>query len=147
MKTCDTCKLPKALGEFNKNRAKKDGLNSICRECSRARSKKYYQDNLEAHKKIMAAKRDRLTNLNREKIIDYLSTHPCVSCGETDIVVLQFDHLRDKAKGISELISSYSWETISKEIEKCQVLCANCHARKTAKTLNNYRIKHQNKLG
>ena len=60
--------------------------------------------------------------------------NPCVICGEADITVLEFDHCKgDKRGNIAELIGNgNSWQVVEEEIEKCQVLCANCHRRKTA---------------
>ena len=50
-------------------------------------------------------------------------SHPCVDCGETDIVVLEFDHLRDKtASNVSYLISTNEIRRIKEEIEKCEVV-------------------------
>jgi hypothetical protein len=34
-----------------------------------------------------------------------------------------------------------SWKTVELEIAKCEVRCANCHARKTARELGNYKTK------
>ena len=64
-------------------------------------------------------------------VLAYLLEHPCVDCGETDPVVLDFDHLRDKTKNVSALLKS-TWTRILREIEKCDVVCANCHRRRTA---------------
>jgi L-lysine 2,3-aminomutase len=61
----------------------------------------------------------------------YLLEHPCVDCGNDDPVVLEFDHLRDKTYDISRLMSGWPWSTILAEIEKCEVVCANCHRRRT----------------
>src|SRR5207247_9126089 len=70
---------------------------------------------------------------NQRRIVEYLTTHACVDCGETDIVVLQFDHLRDKSMNISTLIrNGASWTRIEQEIAKCEVRCANCHRLRTA---------------
>ena len=57
----------------------------------------------------------------------------CVDCGESDPVVLEFDHVRGKKKkSIADMVShSYSIETIKKEIRKCEIRCANCHRKKT----------------
>ena len=66
-------------------------------------------------------------------LLEYFTTHPCADCGETDPIVLEFDHLRDKVFTIGAQLSRRSWRTILEEIEKCKVVCANCHRRRTAK--------------
>jgi hypothetical protein len=50
-----------------------------------------------------------------------------------DPVVLEFDHLRDKLFDIGQSLPYRNWQTILDEIAKCDVLCANCHRRRTAK--------------
>jgi hypothetical protein len=71
----------------------------------------------------------------RQYVTDYLLAHPCVDCGEKDIIVLEFDHVRgDKKYNVSNLImQSYGLNTLITEIEKCEVRCANCHRRITHK--------------
>ena len=69
---------------------------------------------------------------NRRLIWEYLQYHSCVTCGETDPVVLGFDHLRDKAHDIGWLVPASCATKILAEIAKCRVLCANCHRRHTA---------------
>ena len=45
---------------------------------------------------------------------------------------MDFDHLRDKKMNVSRMINSpYSLEEIINEISKCDLLCANCHRRRT----------------
>lgn len=76
---------------------------------------------------------------NRDYVYDYLKTHPCVDCGESDIIVLQFDHNDDvnKVGSISKLIRKrMSQASLVQEIQKCTVRCANCHTRRTAKQFN-----------
>lgn len=143
-KKCNTCKKEKSLEEFNKNKTRKDGLQTICKICSRKKSKKFYRDNLESQReKIYKQKKDRKRE-SRQKVNEYLSSHPCIDCNNDNIIVLEFDH-RDrnkKHKAISEMvISGYAWKKIKEEIEKCDVRCANCHRIKTAAQLgyiNNY---------
>jgi hypothetical protein len=48
-------------------------------------------------------------------------------------VVLEFDHLRDKLFSVGQDLSRRSWSSILAEIEKCEVVCANCHRRRTAR--------------
>lgn len=119
---------------FNKNKTKKDGLQSMCRDRSADRSKQYYAENKPKH--IQEVRKHKRANylFVREQVVEYLLDHPCVMCGESNPIVLEFDHLRDKCYNVSRMLaSSMVWETILKEIEKCQVLCANCHRIKTAK--------------
>jgi hypothetical protein len=71
---------------------------------------------------------------NRCHLLMYLREHPCTLCGENDPVVLDFDHLRDKFREVTVLANLSGWTNVVAEIEKCRVLCANCHRRHTATT-------------
>lgn len=74
---------------------------------------------------------------NRQFVRDHLSSNPCVDCGVTDPRVLEFDHVSgEKRLAISHMITGYSLDSIKREIEKCEVRCANCHRIKTHKQLN-----------
>lgn len=67
-------------------------------------------------------------------MLNYLSEHPCVICGESDPAVLEFDHINGKEENISKLVTNaVSIARLQQEIDRCQVFCSNCHARKTAK--------------
>jgi hypothetical protein len=67
-------------------------------------------------------------------VLAYLVEHPCVDCENSDIRVLDFDHVRgEKRKGVSKMINQgFPTNTIAAEIEKCEVRCANCHRIVTA---------------
>jgi hypothetical protein len=57
---------------------------------------------------------------------------PCAQCGiQYDWWIMQFDHVRGE-KLFN--ISSYPGQSLSRvkaEIEKCEVVCANCHSDRT----------------
>ena len=133
MKTCRICGEQKEHEEFGKNRSRKDGLQTSCKSCRKEESREYYKNNRDKQvKKIYEAKVKRIEE-NKRFIFDFLSTRPCVDCGESDPRVLEFDHQRDKTMNVSCLLrGGYSRLKIEKEIEKCEVRCANCHRRKTA---------------
>jgi len=140
-KLCHTCRIRKKISEFNKNRWKADGYSSICRICSNARSKKYYAENREEHKRVISVRKKRVIEQNRALCLEYLLSNPCRDCGETDLVVLEFDHLRDKDRGVKDLVfRACASARVEEEIGKCQVLCANCHRRKTAKERNWFKL-------
>ena len=65
---------------------------------------------------------------------EYLQAHPCVDCGEHDLRVLEFDHMKpeDKTAGVSRLAGNgASLARVQAEVAKCEVRCANCHRRRT----------------
>jgi len=70
----------------------------------------------------------------RKNVLEFLSNKSCLDCGERDPIVLDFDH-RERAvkfKSINMMMSGhYSWDSVLKEIGKCDIRCANCHRRKT----------------
>ena len=66
-------------------------------------------------------------------MLDHLRHHPCVDCGEADPVVLEFDHLEEKTASISVLMSQTATsKAVEAEIRRCEVVCTNCHRRRTA---------------
>lgn len=134
------CVVPIDNQEFNKNKNKKDGLNNICKICSRNRSRKYYQLNAIAHKNNIMRQNKKYKNIILQSLCMYLLDNECKDCKNKDIRVLEFDHLRDKKFNISKMVSrSYSWNTILIEINKCDIICRNCHAIRTAKRANYYK--------
>ena len=111
----------------------------VCRECKRVYDREYHTKRTAAqkHKKTSQQKTRRIDN--RKYILEYLKTHPCECCGETDPVVLEFDHIDPTTKEYTiSLMVMHSKENIDKEIAKCRVLCANCHRRHTAKQMGWY---------
>lgn len=142
MRKCTICKEERPLGEFNKNSGRKDGLQPQCRECSRRASRKYYETHNKLHRENVGRRNRRILKENQDKLIAYFAAHPCTDCGESDLLVLEFDHLRDKLKNVASLMK-FSWARIEEEIAKCEVVCANCHRRRTAKRAKNYRFVHQ----
>lgn len=78
---------------------------------------------------------------NRAKAIDLLGGI-CVWCGTTE--QLEFDHINgdriDRSHKISALLLS-SWNRVVEELEKCQLLCKDCHTVKTW-SQNRVRAKH-----
>ena len=132
-KRCSTCGMVKPLDEYHRNRTKPDGRQSVCKPCNIERNKRWYRE----HPEVRAARMDAYARARRDQValqvFEYLREHPCADCGEDDPVVLEFDHLRDKAGNISQMAQrKMRWERIEAEIAKCEVVCANCHRRRTA---------------
>jgi hypothetical protein len=135
-KTCTLCHRQLEPKFFNKNIARADGLQSACRDCNKEKSRAYYRTNNAQHKvKVLANKQCRIKQ-NQGRLREYLLCHPCVDCGEEDLVVLEFDHVKGvKLRDVCGMVQAgYSWTKILAEVAKCEVRCANCHRRKTART-------------
>jgi len=133
-KRCSVCKDDVPVASFNKRSSSKDGLQTICKACSRERSRAYYKANRATHYKITKAATARYRDRNRLLVAEHLRANPCVDCGECDPVVLEFDHITGvKYTEISRLVNyPAGLAKLITEIKKCVVRCANCHRRKTA---------------
>ena len=133
-KICTKCRSEKDLHLFPVRNLSKDGLASWCKACYQLNWQQRYYENHEHYRNSHNTSRSRIREQNARKVFEYLAKHPCVNCGESDPIVLEFDHRDkdDKIENISNLISNATWQKIEKEIEKCDVLCANCHRRKSA---------------
>lgn len=138
MKTCRRCKQSKPESEFGRNRTRPDGYSHWCLYCRN----KHYHDNYKSNGSAIlsrsnenkARRRDKL----REKYYEYLATHPCVDCGNTNPIVLELDHVRGKKRfnvSTRMLMVVPTWQSLLEEIAKCDVRCANCHRIKTAREL------------
>jgi hypothetical protein len=134
MRACTKCGEVKPLEAFPPVRRGEAKLQTWCRECFAAYGVEYYRKNREAQKARLLRNASARRADNQVRTIAYLKAHPCVDCGETDIVVLQFDHLRDKKADLTALINSgATWGAIEREIAKCETRCANCHRLETAR--------------
>jgi hypothetical protein len=132
MRRCGRCDLEKPLEEFAWRRKARGQLDNYCRACRAAYKQEHYRANRQryidgAHRRKKIVGAERLAYL-----VDFLRRHPCVDCGETDVVVLEFDHLGNKEFGIAQGIRDREWQSVLDEMAKCEVVCANCHRRRTA---------------
>jgi hypothetical protein len=126
-KRCGRCAEMLPLEAFNRMGA---GHQHWCRACFRA----YFRARGEVHRRQSGAARARRVARARAYVATHLATHPCVDCGETDVRVLDFDHLRDKRACVSELtVWGAPRARLMEEIAKCEVRCANCHRKVTAR--------------
>jgi hypothetical protein len=139
VKRCAKCGLTKEVKYFAFNKKRYDGLQVYCRSCKANWDKNYYSLNKAEHQ----IRVKEYLNRTKRKFWDYLKQQSCIDCGNNNPIVLEFDHIDSSTKkgSIAYLVnqSKCSWETLLKEIAKCEVRCANCHRIKTAKQLNWYK--------
>ncbi len=140
-KLCNHCDKKQDIELFAFANKIKGTRKPTCKECDKIKRKVYY----EANKKWIIAdnsERNKVAKTrNSQYVWDYLKKNPCVDCGQTNPIVLDFDHRDgvDKIDCVSRLIANtVSIETLQEEIDKCDIRCANCHRIRTAKQQNWY---------
>lgn len=135
MRKCSACDKKKPDNQFNWKNKQSGKKQSKCKICAREYWNQHRRQNIDHYSKVDRERKKRYIYRNQEFIADYLKSHPCVDCGETDIVTLTFDHVRGKKKFnlCSVRDVGYSIETLKDEIGKCEIRCHNCHNKRTAK--------------
>lgn len=92
-------------------------------------NKKWYQH----HKDRLLEKRKQHNDELRQWIRQYKGKLQCVECGESHPACLHFHHRNraDKSFVIGSIVgrSHTSFKRVKEEIDKCEVLCGNCHAK------------------
>ncbi len=144
MKICNKCKENKQESDFTFKNKSKGYLQPNCKSCDHEFHRIYYIAN--KNQTLIRNKRNQAKYIssNRSKLIDFLSKNSCVDCGESNLLVLQFDHLdrSQKEYEVSRLVNcGWPWTTVEREIAKCAVRCANCHLKRTNVQLGWYKSK------
>lgn len=95
------------------------------KENKRKRDLDYYHKNKEIRVAKQIERRRELLNEAKEKL-----GGKCVWCGTTEN--LEFDHIDDSIKehNVGNAVRN-TRDVFWKEVEKCQLLCVNCHNKKT----------------
>jgi hypothetical protein len=133
MRRCGRCAEVKPVGDFNWRRKAVGQRDNYCRPCRAEYHHEHYVAN-RARYIDNARRRAQALALERAAyLIEYFRTWPCADCGESDPIVLEFDHRGDKLFTISGAIRDRNWQSVLDEIAKCDVVCANCHRRRTAR--------------
>jgi uncharacterized protein (DUF2249 family) len=121
---CSKCKneYPSTLEHFGKHKVR--GLDTYCKTCRRETTKANYYANKEAWN----ATTRRNKKLQRERINEIKDSLSCLKCGESRNHLLDFHHTDPNQKDFQiSQGEQYGWKRIKQEIDKCIVLCSNCH--------------------
>ncbi len=120
-KTCSRCLIAKDLSEFYKDKRKVKGLTSYCKSCN---------------SELVVLRQQQ----NKKTAIEYKGGC-CQNCSfDAYDGALEFHHLDPKSKEFDFSHFNRSIEKVKEELDKCILLCANCH-RMTHAGLTKYSIK------
>lgn len=140
MKVCCRCSRELPVSSFLGTRGKEY---SFCIECKKQYDREYWQKTKDKRNERKSSNAKKIRDRNADYVFDILRRSSCSDCPEDDFLVLEFDHRdpSDKYENISVMIGHCSSiESIQKEIDKCDIVCSNCHRRRTAKQFGYRRI-------
>lgn len=103
---CNVCNIEKPYTDYyiSNNR-----MSHTCKQCTQKNEKQKYKN-------------------KQDKLNRYKETLKCKKCGEDRFYLLDFHHIDPTQKDFSISDNSrMKLESLMKEIEKCEVLCSNCH--------------------
>lgn len=130
-KICSSCKrsLPEsAFGAY----AWKNKGSPCCKECKAAYNQRWYLDNKVKH--MADVERNRAVYIKRfQSWLTAEKSKPCMDCGGNfPIVCMDFDHREGEEKLYSVAhMRAHSVDALIAEIQKCDLVCANCHRIRT----------------
>ena len=127
LRRCSRCERHLPESRFNRHPT---GRQWWCRECFKG----YFRDRGRLHRTQTAVSKARRRSEAKDYMTEYLAKSACKDCGACDEETLEFDHLGDKRREVSVMRAmGYSLQALREEIAKCEVVCVNCHRRRTAR--------------
>jgi len=126
MKTCSICKKDLPIENFSFRNKEKQIYSSNCKECQKTFHTNWYEKHKTFRKKQIHDRRQGIKDL----FVEYKLTLECSICSQNHIATLDFHHRDPSEKDylVSKMWKDgVSFKTIMMEIEKCDILCANCH--------------------
>jgi hypothetical protein len=126
MKKCPKCKTEKILEEFHFSSKGKTKRSSYCKECSRKEAYSSFLRNKKLH-----IERSKNSVQHLYSIVDKIKIkYRCCFCDESEPCCLDFHHPdSNKENDISHLVQLKTKLRLFEEINKCIVVCSNCHRK------------------
>jgi hypothetical protein len=131
---CGRCAMTLPISAYHWSRGRRQHW---CKSCRRI----YMKERGDLHRRQTRAARDKRRAIARRCLLRLLATGRCKDCGLADPVVLEFDHVGAKRGAISNLVKEgYRLSRIKEELASCELVCANCHRRRTGLRARSWRI-------
>jgi hypothetical protein len=126
-KECTKCHRILSIENFRWKNKKLNKKHSHCKDCMKeAEHQRYLTDSSRKNQILQRAYQHKENN---SLLVAKYKAQGCYKCGETREYVLDFHHINpdNKNNTIAHMIKSASLENLLLEIQKCVLLCANCH--------------------
>jgi hypothetical protein len=112
-KTCTRCAVKQPLSHFSKTVDGLHGVSSWCKQCFRDYGKEKQAEQLQFLRELK-------------------EQNGCADCGETfPHYMLEYDHVPERGPKLFNLSEWWPRKKILEELEKCDVVCCNCHSVRT----------------
>lgn len=126
-KVCKGCGLEKPITDYHRDKSRKDGLQVRCKPCNISNTIKYQKK--DGNKRVYQHHKRYKTTLVKT-LNNIKASYGCHNCDEKEGFCLDFHHLNDdKVESVSRLLSSKKYRDMILEVNKCIVLCSNCHRK------------------
>lgn len=127
-KHCNKCDTTLSIDEFNWKSKAKNTRYHCCKTCWNKQNKARYL----ANKEYYIDKANKRKKELREWLSQYKANIGCQNCPENHPACLHFHHRDSETKEfeICDALCTRGMDVIHEEIKKCDILCANCHAKK-----------------
>jgi len=142
VKKCSKCGLIKQVKDFYRRRTgpRVDEYYEKCKECMKSRGRSYYHQHREKQLDLAKIRKERYI-CERKKFLEEVKNKPCLDCGNSyPAWVMDFDHKDGKIKiaNVSKLAfrKLVNFKKLKEEIEKCDLVCSNCHRQRTYSRLH-----------
>lgn len=127
LKICSKCKRELPLDNFrwkNKSLGKK---HSQCKECQKKQEHEHYKNSSTRRQNVLQTAQNQKER--NSLLVEEYKKKGCQKCGEKRLYVLDCHHKLENEKfdDISKMIKSSGVEQLNRELQKCVVLCSNCH--------------------
>lgn len=129
---CGRCGKRKPLSDYAWRRKALGQRDNYCRPCRAEYKREHYAAHRDRYVTQAVRRKRELIVERTTQLIAFLRQQPCLDCGESDPLVLEFDHIGNKRFDISQGLRDRNWQSVLDEISTCDVVCANCHRRRTA---------------
>ena len=133
-KKCARCKHVKHINEFSFKNKERGLRQSYCKTCMRNIQREHYKKHKARYRRKSKKRRDEVS-----AILNDMKDQPCADCGQVyPYYIMDFDHRdeEDKHFNIGTRKYSVSLEKLLEEVEKCDVVCSNCHRARTFRREN-----------
>lgn len=126
MRICNKCKIQKDWSEFGWRNKQQQVRHYTCKNCVKETSLAHYSNN----KQKYINRALNVTKVATDYVKELRQRSKCSICPESAPECLDFHHLESQEKDNAvSMMLHLGIERVQREINKCIILCANCHRK------------------